>query len=42
MRHTHCDVQLNYPSQTAGIRMYDKEIIDNFIGSQAGRRAWSD
>ena len=36
MRHTHYDVQLSYPSQTAGIRMYNKYILDNFIGSQAG------
>jgi len=35
MRHAHNDVQLSYPSQTAGIRMYNKDIFDNFIGSQA-------
>jgi len=36
MRHTHYDVQVSYPSQTAGIRMYNKDILDNFIRSQAG------
>jgi len=35
MRHTHYDVQLSYPSQTAGIRTYNKDILDNFIGIQA-------
>jgi len=33
---THYDVQLSYPNQSAGIRMYNKDILDNFIGSQAG------
>jgi len=48
MRHKHYDVQLSYPSQTAGIRMCNKDVLDNFIFSQAGPlaipgpRAWSD
>jgi len=48
MRHTHCDLQPSYPSQTAGIRTYNKDILDNFIGGQAGPLAvpgpwaWSD
>jgi len=36
MRHTHYNVQLSYPNQTRGIRMYNKDILDNYIGSQVG------
>jgi len=36
MRHTHYDVQLSYPSQTAGIRMYNKDILDHFYWQPGG------